>query len=109
MVSTGSNSSVQEADVAAARADFVVGLTCYNDARTIGGVVRAMRDGLVRYFASASARFVLVDAGSTDGTREAAREVAKPSELMEVANEGEATYGGLPYHGYPARAAALRT
>ena len=84
MASTGSNSSVQEADVAASRADIVVALTSYNDVHTIGAVARALRDGLARHFASSAARFVLADAGSTDGTREAAREAVGPSALVEV-------------------------
>jgi hypothetical protein len=107
MASTGSNSSVQEADVAAARADIVVALTSYNDVRTIGAVVRALRDGLARYFSSNVARFVLADAGSGDGTREAARELIEPAALLEVEGGGDTTFE-LPYHGYPARAAALR-
>src|SRR5262249_41682168 len=48
------------------------------------------------------------DAGSTDGTREAAREVVDPSVLVEITCDKEATFGELPYHGQPARAAALR-
>ena len=108
MASTGSNSSVQEADVAASRADIVVALTSFNDVATIGAVARALRDGLTRYFASNAVRFVLADAGSTDGTREAAREVVPPDALVEVAYESARTFSELPYHGHPARAAALR-
>ena len=108
MASTGSNSSVQEADVAASGADIVVALTSYNDVHTIGAVARALRDGLARYFASSAVRFVLADAGSTDGTREAAREVVGPSALVEVEYERGAELGELPYHGHPGHAAALR-
>src|SRR5215472_2161728 len=108
MASIGSNCNVQEAEVAGARADIVVALTSHNDVRTVGAVVRALRDGLSRYFASHSARFVLADAGSTDGTREAAREVVEPTALVEIACEREATFGELPYHGHPTRAAAVR-
>lgn len=108
MASTGSNSSVREADVAASRADIIVALASYNDVRTIGGVVRALRDGLARDFASSAVRFVLADAGSTDGTREAAREVVGPSALVEVEYESGAEFGELPYHGHPGRVAALR-
>lgn len=108
MASTGLNSSVQEADLAASPADIVVALTSYNDARTIGPVVRALRDGLARSFASSTARFVLADAGSTDGTREAALEVVGSCALVDVRYEHGAPFGGLPYHGHPARAAALR-
>jgi glucosylglycerate synthase len=108
MASTGSNSSVQEADIATARADIVVGLTSHNDVRTVGAVARAVRDGLARHFASSAVRFVLADAQSTDGTREAAREVVGASALLEVEIEPRAEFGKLPYHGQPGRSAALR-
>jgi hypothetical protein len=108
MTSTGLSSSVQAADVAASRADIVVALTSYNDVSTIGGVIRALRDGLERYFASSATRFVLADAGSTDGTREAVRGVMEPAALVDVALDGGPRLGELPYHGHPARAAALR-
>ena len=63
MASIGSNSSVQDVDVAASRADIVVALTSDNDVRTIGAVARALRDGLARYFGTSAVRFVLADAG----------------------------------------------
>ena len=107
MTSTGLNSSVQAADIATSKADVVVALTSYNDAGTISAVASALRAGSTRYLASNAVRFVLADAGSTDGTPEAVREVVDPIELLEVAHEGGTT-GKLAYHGYPARAAALR-
>jgi hypothetical protein len=108
MVSTGSSSSVPAADPAAPAVDIVVALTSYNDVRTIGAVARAALDGLTRYFASSAVRFVLADAGSSDGTREAAREVVGPSALVEVEYDRGTKLGDLPYHGQPGRAAALR-
>jgi glucosylglycerate synthase len=108
MASTGSNSSVEEADVAATPADIVVALTSYNDVRTIGAVARALRNGLARYSASSAVRFVLADAGSTDGTRDAARESVGPSALVEVQYERGPEFGELPYHGHPGRVTALR-
>jgi glucosylglycerate synthase len=108
MASTGSNSSVQEADVSAARADIVVALTSDNDVQTIGPVARAVRDGLARYFGSSAARIVLADAGSTDGTRDAAREIVGANALIEVVYPSPAGFVEMPYHGHPGRAAALR-
>lgn len=108
MASTGLSSSVQEADVAASRADIVVALTSYNDVRTIGAVARALRDGLTRDFPSSSARFVLADAGSTDGTREAVRDALGASALVELHYERGSEFGELPYHGRPGRVEALR-
>lgn len=108
MASTGLSSNVQEADAAASPAEIVVALTSRNDVRTIGAVAGALRDGLARYFGSSAVRFVLADAGSTDGTREAARQVLGSSALVEVEYDRGAGFGELPYHGHPGRVAALR-
>jgi len=105
MDSTGSNSSAEPAR--AARADIVVGLTSYNDARTIGAVVRAVEGGLSRYFESSAARIVLADARSADGTREAAR-AASSGALIEVDYPSPKAFAAVSYHGYPGRPAALR-
>jgi hypothetical protein len=98
---------VQAADVKAVRADVVVALTSDNDVRTVGGVGRAVRAGLVRSFAGVGARVLLVDAGSTDGTREAAREAVGEG-LVEITYDAPVGGGELPYHGHPGRARALR-
>jgi hypothetical protein len=108
MASTGSNSSVQAAEAAAGRADIVVGITSHNDVGTIGAVMRAVRDGLAPSFGQGAPCFVLADAGSTDGTRQAAREAAGPSALVELEYERAPALAPLPYHGQPGRAAALR-
>src|SRR3990167_441750 len=100
MDSTGSNSSAEPAR--AARADIVVGLTSYNDARTIGAVVRAVEGGLSRYFESSAARIVLADARSADGTREAAR-AASSGALIEVDYPSPKAFAAVSYHGYPGR------
>ena len=99
---------MQDADAAAARADIIVALTSRNDVRTIGAVARAVRDGLTRYFASSTVRFVLADAGSTDGTREAARDAVGRSALVELEYARGTELGELPYHGRPDHAAALQ-
>jgi glucosylglycerate synthase len=112
MASIGLSSSDREADSATAlddsRADIVVALTSYNDVRTIGEVVRALRAGVARSFGSSVVQFVLADTGSTDGTREAAREAAGPSTIVEIEYGGAAAFNELPYHGHPGRPAALR-
>jgi glucosylglycerate synthase len=108
MASTGSNSSVQEPDAAAGSADVVVALTSYNDAGTVGAVARAVREGLARYYRETSARIVIADAGSTDGTLGAARDAVEPGSLLEVQFDRGAKFGELPYHGQPGRVLALR-
>ncbi|HAR94472.1 MAG TPA: glycosyl transferase family 2 [Deltaproteobacteria bacterium] len=49
-------------------ADVVVGIPSYNNARTIGHVVRAVQAGLAKYFPRLKAVLVNSDGGSTDGT-----------------------------------------
>jgi hypothetical protein len=108
MDSTGSNSSVQATDAPAERADIVVGLTSHNDIETVGAVMRAIREGLAPTLDQSAAFFVLADAGSTDGTRQAAHEAASPAALLELEYERGPALAPLPYHGNPGRAAALR-
>ena len=107
MPSTGLSSSAHAADADAGRADIVVGLISHNAAPTIGAVVRAAAQGLAS-FTGMSSRFVLSDEGSTDGTRQAARAAAPPDALVELEYERGPAFATLPYHGQPARAAALR-
>jgi glucosylglycerate synthase len=108
MASTGSNSSVREADAAVTRADILVALTSFNDAETIGPVVHALQDGLAKSFASSAVQYVLADAGSMDRTRDMVREMVGPSSLVELDYERGGNFDELPYHGYPGRARALR-
>lgn len=97
-----------ETDLAASRADVIVALTSHNDVRTIGTVARGVQEGLAPYASTTAIRFVLADAGSTDGTREAAREVLGASTLVDVHHAATAEFRDIPYHGQPHRAAMLR-
>jgi glycosyltransferase involved in cell wall biosynthesis len=99
---------VPESDLAATRADVIVALTSHNDARTIATVARGLQDALVPYASTCAIRLVLADAGSTDGTREAAREVLGTSALMDVHYSATAELRDIPYHGQPHRAGVLR-
>src|SRR3989338_9964688 len=51
-------------------ADIVVGIPSYNNARTIGHVVRAVSAGLAKYYPDRPCVIVNSDGGSTDGTRD---------------------------------------
>ena len=53
------------------RADIVIGIPSYNNARTIGHVVRAAYAGLAKYFPQLTAVVINSDGGSTDNTRDA--------------------------------------
>lgn len=50
------------------QAEIVVGIPSYNNARTIGHVVRAVQGGLAKYFPEHKAVIVNSDGGSIDGT-----------------------------------------
>lgn len=52
------------------KADILVGIPSYNNARTIGHVVRAVQAGLAKYFPDRKAVLVNSDGGSADGTME---------------------------------------
>ena len=51
-------------------ADILVGIPSYNNANTIGHVVRAVQAGLAKYFPDKKSVLVNSDGGSTDGTME---------------------------------------
>lgn len=51
-------------------ADLLVGIPSYNNARTIGHVVKTVSDGLAKYFPGARGVLCVSDGGSTDGTQE---------------------------------------
>jgi len=55
-------------------ADIVVGIPCYNNDSTIVNVLKQVSRGLARHYKSARSVILLSDGGSTDDTREIARE-----------------------------------
>ncbi|MCS7314227.1 MAG: cell wall biosynthesis glycosyltransferase [Bryobacterales bacterium] len=92
------------------KADIVVGVPSYNNARTIGHVVRAAQAGLSKYFPQLSAVIINSDGGSKDGTRE---EVLKASiedpRLLLLATPLLPVHRlSLPYHGIPGKGSAFR-
>jgi glycosyltransferase involved in cell wall biosynthesis len=92
-------------------ADIVVGIPSYNNARTIGHVVRAAQAGLTKYFPGARSVIVNSDGGSRDGT---------PQRVLEATLEETALVQApyrmypvhklsTPYHGTPGKGSAFRT
>jgi hypothetical protein len=71
-------------------------------------MIRAARNSLTRHFGSSEAQIVLADAGSTDGTREAAREAAGTTAFVNVEYPLPQGSVDMPYHGHPGRDGALR-
>jgi glycosyltransferase involved in cell wall biosynthesis len=92
------------------RADLVVGIPSYNNARTIGHVVRAVQVGLAKYFPSARAVIVNSDGGSVDGTQEIVRTLTMPSvEIVLTAHPLFPIHRlTVPYHGIPGKGSAFR-
>ncbi len=104
-------------DVAAAvarigRVDVLVGIPSFNNAQTIGHVVRAVVAGLARHFPGAKAVLVNSDGGSTDRTREIVErtEVGSLSELLvDAVPTSSAERIVTPYYGIPGKGSAFRT
>jgi hypothetical protein len=105
MRSTGLSSSVPEADVA--RADIIVAMRSHNNAGTIAAVARAIRDGLSKAYATGDVRFLLADAGSSDGTVAAARDALGAAAIVEINGVSSPNLSELPYHGDEGRSSAL--
>lgn len=92
-------------------ADIVVGIPTYNNADTIGDVVRAAQAGLESRFSSLRAVIVNCDGGSADGTSERAQEAAtEQSRFLTVAYPLFPVHKlSAPYHGIPGKGSAFRT
>jgi glycosyltransferase involved in cell wall biosynthesis len=55
-------------------ADILVGIPCYNNARTITHVIQMVTHGLAEYYKNRRSVIFVADGGSTDDTREEAKE-----------------------------------
>ncbi len=89
--------------------DVVIGIPTYNNARTIGSVMDALRDGFTKFLPDTRTVVVNADAGSADGTPE--QLMAADWDMVGVrARHASAARerSALPYHGIPGRAAAQR-
>jgi glycosyltransferase involved in cell wall biosynthesis len=92
-------------------ADIVVGIPSFNNARTIGHVVRAVQAGLAKYFPGSKAVLVNSDGGSTDGTMDIVRsEVIEDLSSILVSHPTGAFFRlATPYHGLPGKGSAFKT
>ncbi len=93
------------------KADIVVGIPSYNNARTIPHVVRAVSAGLAKYFPQMKSVLVNSDGGSTDGTRNAVMETqVEDMQAILVEHRLHPIHKIVtPYHGIPGKGSALRT
>jgi len=92
-------------------ADILIGIPSYNNARTIGHVVRAVMAGLAKYFPKAKAILVNSDGGSTDGTQEEVKKVGIEDFKMILTSHPVHPVHKIvtPYHGAPGKGSAFRT
>jgi glucosylglycerate synthase len=93
------------------RADFVVGIPSYQNARTIGHVVQAAQTGLAKYFPDARAVVLNSDGGSTDGTPAVVASAVEPDGSLILLSQPSrpAFRFSVPYHGIPGKGSAFRT
>ncbi|MBK7927531.1 MAG: glycosyl transferase family 2 [Bryobacterales bacterium] len=91
-------------------ADIVIGIPSYNNARTIGHVVRAAVAGLQKYFPQYRSIIINSDGGSKDGTPQAVLgvEAADPRLLLLNTPLSGVHRLSFPYHGVPGKGSAFR-
>ncbi len=92
-------------------ADIVVGIPSYNNARTIGHVVRAVQAGLGKYFPDHRAVIVNSDGGSSDGTMEVVHKTSVEDFSAILLHHRVAPISKLvfPYTGIPGKGSAFRS
>ncbi|MEK6699501.1 MAG: glycosyltransferase [Nitrospirota bacterium] len=93
------------------RADVLVGIPSYNNARTIGHVVQAVQAGLAKYFPDCAAVLVNSDGGSVDGTMDIVHRTAiEDYRSILLHHRIEPMHKiAIPYHGLPGKGSAFRT
>jgi len=91
-------------------ADVLVGIPSYNNARTIGHVVRAVQAGFAKYFPDRKCVLINSDGGSTDGTMDAVQNAAIDFQSILLHHRVRPAFKiTTPYHGIPGKGSAFRT
>ncbi|OPY00024.1 MAG: Glycosyl transferase family 2 [Syntrophorhabdus sp. PtaB.Bin047] len=92
-------------------ADILVGIPSYNNARSIGHVVRAVQAGLAKYFPDRKTVLVNSDGGSTDGTMDVVHETTIDDFRSILLSHRVESFSkiAIPYHGIPGKGSAFRT
>ncbi|MCL4474900.1 MAG: glycosyltransferase [Nitrospirae bacterium] len=92
-------------------ADILVGIPSYNNARTIGHVVKAVQAGFAKYFPDRKCVLVNSDGGSTDGTMDVVQNTAIDDyQAVLLHHRVEPVYKiTTPYHGIPGKGSAFKT
>jgi glycosyltransferase involved in cell wall biosynthesis len=91
-------------------ADIVVGIPSYNNARTIGHVVRAVQAGLAKYFPGLKSVLINSDGGSKDGTMDVVRStrIEDRSALLLQHRVHSVPVIATAYTGIPGKGSAFR-
>jgi glycosyltransferase involved in cell wall biosynthesis len=91
--------------------DIIVGIPSFNNARTIGHVVKAVHAGLEKYFPDRKSLLINSDGGSTDGTMEIVHNtnIEDFRSILIQHRKGQAFKLATPYHGIPGKGSAFRT
>ena len=93
------------------KADVVVGIPSFNNARTIGHVVHAVTAGLAKYFPDRHAVLVNADGGSRDGTPQAVAgaELGRLQAILLTQPPRPIHKVITAYQGMPGKGSAFRT
>jgi glycosyltransferase involved in cell wall biosynthesis len=85
-------------------ADIVVGIPSYNNARTIGHVVRAVSVGLAKYFPTQRSVIVNSDGGSKDKTQDVVMRAESGADDLGCIASGTTAMHQHLHHGVPGKA-----
>jgi hypothetical protein len=90
--------------------DVLVGIPSFNNAATVGHVVRAVGAGLAKYFPKERAVLVNSDGGSSDDTTGIVARTAVDHRHLLIADRESVLHRIVtPYHGIPGKGSAFRT
>ncbi|MEK7280543.1 MAG: glycosyl transferase family 2, partial [Nitrospirota bacterium] len=90
--------------------DIIVGIASYNNAKTIGHVVRAVDAGLAKYFPDKKAVIVNSDGGSIDGTTDIVKSETIDHSAIFISHPLFPVHRiSMPYSGIPGKGSAFRT
>src|SRR5713101_2693651 len=91
-------------------AEILVGIPSYNNADTVGHVVRAVSVGLAKHFPGRRAVLVNSDGGSSDETPAIVARTAIDFQHFFIADQQSILHRIItPYHGIPGKGSAFRT
>ncbi|MEK6726753.1 MAG: glycosyltransferase [Deltaproteobacteria bacterium] len=94
----------------AENADIVIGIPSYNNAKTVGHVIRAVDAGLAKYFPDKKAVIINSDGGSKDGTSEVIKNAVIDHNALLIQHPLSMAHRiTTPYHGIPGKGSAIRT